>query len=83
MATDEVIVAIALGLPSLVVAVLALWVAYLTFQHSRLASAHNHPHTPRRVPSWPAPDPWVMALPPVPAADYQLPTFPGQIRQRF
>jgi hypothetical protein len=43
MLSAEVIVAIALGLPSLVVAVHALWVAYITFQCSRTKAPERTP----------------------------------------
>lgn len=44
--SSDTIVALAIGLPSLLVATLALWVAYLTFTHSR---------RPIRSTSWPEP----------------------------
>lgn len=80
MASDEVIVAIALGLPSLIVAVLALWVAYLTFENSRPAAKYTHPRNPGRISSWPSPDHWSVAFSSTPAADYQLPAIPDNVR---
>lgn len=68
MASDEVIVAVALGLPSLIVAVLALWVAYLTFRNARPTPAHIRPYGPDYIP-------WNMALPPAPAGGYELLAF--------
>lgn len=46
--TTEVIVALALGVPSLLVAAVALWIAYLTYTHSR------EPPSMHRIPSWPS-----------------------------
>jgi hypothetical protein len=42
MLNNETIVAVSLGLPSLIIAVVALWVAYLTLRISRLTLNHNH-----------------------------------------
>lgn len=83
MPSDEVIVAIALGLPSLIVGVLALWIAYLTFKNSRLIPDHSRPQTPDRTHSWPSPDHWSSTLPSTPSVEYQLPTFPGHVRRRL
>jgi hypothetical protein len=80
MLSDEVIVAIALGLPALIVAVLALWVAYLTYNGTRLQSDHHRTHTPERIPSWPSLNRSIV-LPAV--AEYDLPAFPGTVRRRI
>lgn len=50
MVSDEVVVALVLGVPSLSVAVISLWITYLTYAHSR-----SSPSSPvSRIPSWPA-----------------------------
>ncbi|KAK8034047.1 hypothetical protein PG993_009042 [Apiospora rasikravindrae] len=50
MVSEEVIVALALGVPSLLVAAISLWITYLTYSQSRLMSCPPA----RRIPSWPA-----------------------------
>ncbi|KAK7968065.1 serine/threonine phosphatase 2C ptc2 [Apiospora aurea] len=47
--STEVIVALALGVPSLLVAAVALWIVYLTYAHSR-----EPPPSMNRIPSWPS-----------------------------
>ncbi|KAK8004571.1 L-Aspartase-like protein [Apiospora arundinis] len=49
MLSEEVIVALALGVPSLLVAAISLWIAFLTYNTSR--SSFSPPAS--RVPSWP------------------------------
>ncbi|KAK8113531.1 hypothetical protein PG984_014057 [Apiospora sp. TS-2023a] len=49
MLSSEVIVALALGIPSFVVAVAALWIAYLTYTRQHLAPPINRP-----ISSWPS-----------------------------
>ncbi|KAK8032649.1 hypothetical protein PG990_002383 [Apiospora arundinis] len=43
MASEEVVVALALGIPSLLVAAISLWIAFLTFTHSHLL--YHAPHS--------------------------------------
>ncbi|KAK7963421.1 hypothetical protein PG996_008888 [Apiospora saccharicola] len=48
--SEEVVVALVLGVPSLLVAAISLWITYLTYSHSR-----SPPSPPvSRIPSWPA-----------------------------
>ncbi|KAK8099860.1 hypothetical protein PG999_010234 [Apiospora kogelbergensis] len=49
MASQEVVVALALGIPSLLVAAISLWIAFLTYTHSRPAPLLRR----SRTPSWP------------------------------
>ncbi|KAK8058020.1 hypothetical protein PG994_008468 [Apiospora phragmitis] len=91
MLTTEVIVALVLGVPALLVAAAALWIAYLTYafsreSHSSLLAAH--------VPLWPAhypslfPDAGSWASSPrlssVSADGLPVPppAFPGPLRRR-
>lgn len=52
MATDEAIIAIALGLPAFIVSVIALWIAFLTLRQAQLVPAHIRHRGPGRIP-WP------------------------------
>lgn len=65
----DAIVALAIGLPSLLVATLALWVAYLTLRHTRRLE---------RSVSWPELGPicWVSN------PSYELPAPPSVVRSR-
>jgi hypothetical protein len=51
---SEVVVAIAIGLPSLVIALLSLWLAFLTLQYTR--TLHHQPRECRTFPRplWPS-----------------------------
>ncbi|KAK7963420.1 hypothetical protein PG996_008889 [Apiospora saccharicola] len=49
MLSSEVVVALALGIPSFFVAVAALWIAYLTY------TRHHPPAPSNRNTSWPSP----------------------------
>ena len=51
MASEEVVVALALGIPSLLVAAISLWIAFLTYAHSRSPLILRA----SRTPSWPEP----------------------------
>jgi hypothetical protein len=79
MLSDEVIVAVALGFPSLLIAVLALWVAYLTYQYSRCPSENYTLRDADRVSSWPNIN-RSMAIPTF--LEYKLPAHPSNVRRR-
>ncbi|KAK8099861.1 hypothetical protein PG999_010235 [Apiospora kogelbergensis] len=86
MLSSEVIVALALGIPSLFVAAAALWVAYLTYAHSRDRESLSSTSAVR-VPSWPsqypllaAADAWTGNGPPSPVIPHAA--FPGSFRRR-
>jgi len=75
---QDIVVAIALGLPSLLVSLLALWIAYLTLVHIQGRCRESvGPQRPCHITSWPnSVEPLLVAnsiparaLPPVPRAE--------------
>ncbi|KAK6815769.1 hypothetical protein PG987_016535 [Apiospora arundinis] len=86
MLSTEVIVALALGIPSLFIAAAALWVAYLTYTHSRNREPLTSPSA-THISSWPPQYPllttsytWINNGPPGPVIPQAA--LPGSIRRR-
>lgn len=89
MVSDEVIVAITLGLFSHVT-LLALWVALPTLKNPRVVPEHTQPRVLERTPSRPGSNHWpsdrlvvdaLIGPPPAPGVDDQLSTSFGHVRQ--
>ncbi|KAK8004574.1 hypothetical protein PG989_004293 [Apiospora arundinis] len=86
MLSTEVIVALALGIPSLFVAAAALWVAYLTYAYSRDRESLSCSSS-ARIPSWPSQYPLLAATDSwigngYPSSVLPQAAFPGSIRRR-
>ncbi|KAK8004573.1 hypothetical protein PG989_004292 [Apiospora arundinis] len=92
MLTTEVIVSLALGIPALLVAAAALWIAYLTYAFSRQSHASV---STIRVPLWPAYYPTLFPTAGSNSSSYRLlsiaddglivpqPVLPGPVRRRL
>ncbi|KAK8032650.1 hypothetical protein PG990_002384 [Apiospora arundinis] len=86
MLSTEVVVALALGIPSLFVAAAALWVAYLTYAYSRDRDSHSSSSS-ARIPSWPSQYPLLAAADSwtgngYPSSVMPHAALPGSIRRR-